>query len=89
MEAFSFLLDAQAYAGQYAQAYASQYAKSYARKFAKASTSPCGHSRLKALCYNNTAYNNTAYNSTALAPPLTKVSALSKNTSYFAAIDCL
>lgn len=67
-----------------AQAYAGQYAKSYARKFAKASTSPCGHSRLKALCYNN-----TTSNSTALAPPLTKVSALSNNTSYFAAIDCL
>ena len=76
-----YLLDAQAYAGQYAKSSASQYAQ--------ASTSPSGHSRLKALCYNNTAYNSTASNSTALAPPLTKVSALSNNTSYFAAIDCL
>lgn len=67
-----------------AQAYASQYAKSSESQYAQESTSPCGHSRLKALCYNN-----TAYNSAALAPPLTKVSALSKNTSYFAAIDCL
>ena len=64
-----------------AQAYVSKYEKAYA--------SPCGHSRLKALCYNNTAYNSTASNNTALAPPLTKVSALSNNTSYFAAIDCL
>ena len=75
-----YLLDAQAYAGQYAKSSASQYAKAYA----KASKSPCGHSRLKALCSNN-----TTSNSTALAPPLTKVSALSNNTSYFAAIDCL
>lgn len=75
-----FLLDAQEYAGQYAKASKSQYAKAYA----KASKSPCGHSRLKALCSNN-----TTSNSTALAPPLTKVSALSNNTSYFAAIDCL
>ena len=75
-----YLLDAQAYVGQYAKSSASQYAKAYA----KASKSPCGHSRLKALCYNN-----TTSNSTALAPPLTKVSALSNNTSYFAAIDCL
>lgn len=84
-----FLLDAQEYAGQYAKSSASQYAKAYARKFAKASTSPCGHSRLKALCYNNTAYNSTASNQPLLTPPLTKVSALSNNTSYFAAIDCL
>ena len=70
------MLDAQAYVGQYAKSSASQYAK--------ASKSPCGHSRLKALCSNN-----TTSNSTALAPPLTKVSALSNNTSYFAAIDCL
>lgn len=76
-----FLLDAQAYAGQYVKSSASQYAK--------ASTSPCGHSRLKALCYNNTAYNSTASNQPLLTPPLTKVSALSNNTSYFAAIDCL
>lgn len=80
-----FLLDAQAYAGQYAKSSASQYAKAYA----KASKSPCGQSRLKALCYNNTAYNSTASNQPLLTPPLTKVSALSNNTSYFAAIDCL
>lgn len=87
-----FLLDAQEYAGQYAKssaiqyakAYARQYAQAYASQFAKAYASPCGHSRLKALCSNN-----TTSNSTALAPPLTKVSALSNNTSYFAAIDCL
>ena len=59
-------------------------AQAYARQYAKAYASPCGHSRLKALCYNN-----TTSNSTALAPTLTKVSALSKNTSYFAVIDCL
>ena len=63
-----------------AQAFVSKYEKAYARQYAKASTRPCGHSRLKALCYNNTALT---------APLLTKVSALSKNTSYFAAIDCL
>lgn len=72
-----------------AQAYARHYAQAYARHYAKASTSPCGHSRLKALCYNNTAYNSTASNPPLLTPPLTKVSALSNNTSYFAAIDCL
>ncbi len=54
------MLDAQAYARQYAKSSASQYAKAYA----KASTSPCGHSRLKALCYNNTTSNSTAPNST-------------------------
>lgn len=47
-----------------AQAYAGQYAKSYARQYAKASTSPCVHSRLKALCYNNTASNSTAPDTT-------------------------
>lgn len=67
-----------------AQAYARQYAKAYASKYAKTSTSPCGYSRLKALCYNN-----TTSNSTALTPPLSKVSALSKNTPCFAVIDCL
>lgn len=58
------MLDAQAYAGQYAKPYARQYAQAYARQYAKASTSPCGHARLKALCYNNTASNSTAPDTT-------------------------
>lgn len=58
------MLDAQAYASQYAKSSAGQYAKAYASQFAKASPSPCGHSRLKALCYNNTASNSTTPNTT-------------------------